>query len=152
ELVRVVQAGEAAGFDVVTFPEHLLPPPESHEALLNRSWWDLPALCSHLAAQTRRLRLYMNVCVLPYHPPVQFAKALATLDRVSNGRLILGVGTGWYEQEFERLGIPFAERGDITDEYARAMLELWTAERPSFEGRYVSFREVSFYPKPLQKP
>jgi len=152
ELVRVVRAGEAAGFDVIGFPEHLMPPPESHEALVNRSWWDLPALCSYLAAHTERLRFYMNVSVLPYHPPVQFAKALATLDRVSNGRLILGVGTGWYEAEFERLGIPYAERGAITDEYARAMIELWTAERPHFEGRYVSFRDVSFEPKPVQKP
>ena len=104
ELLRVVQAGEAAGFDVATFADHLMPPPESHEALVNRTWWDLPALCAFLAARTRRLRFYMNVLVLPYHPPIQFAKALATLDRVSNGRLLVGVGTGWYEEEFERLG------------------------------------------------
>lgn len=92
ELVRVLQAGEAAGFDVVTLPDHLLPPPESHEALVNRRGWDLPALCAYLAAHTRRLRFYLNVTVLPYHPPIQFAKALATLDRVSNGHLIVGVG------------------------------------------------------------
>ena len=152
ELLRVMRAGEASGFDVATFADHLMPPPESHEALLNQSWWDLPALCSFLAAHTRRVRFYMNVLVLPYHPPVQLAKSLATLDRVSNGRLIVGVGTGWYEEEFERLGLRFAQRGDITDEYARAMIELWTAERPRFRGRYVSFEDVSFYPKPVQKP
>ncbi len=152
ELVRVVQGGEAAGFDVVTFPDHLMPPPESHEALANRSWWDLPALCSFLAGRTRRVRFYMNVLVLPYHPPIQLAKALATLDHVSNGRLIVGVGTGWYEEEFQRLGLPFAERGDITDEYVRAMIELWTAERPRFRGKYVSFEDVSFHPRPLQQP
>jgi probable F420-dependent oxidoreductase len=152
DLVRVVQAGEAAGFGVVTFADHLMPPPESHESLVNRSWWDLPALCSFLSAKTRWLRFYMNVLVLPYHPPIQLAKALATLDQVSKGRLIVGVGTGWYQEEFERLGIPFAERGDITDEYVRAMIELWTSERPRFQGRYVRFENVSFYPKPVQRP
>jgi probable F420-dependent oxidoreductase len=152
DLLRVMRAGEAAGFDVATFPDHLLPPPESHEALVNRSWWDLPALGAFLAAHTQRVRFYFNVLVLPYHPPIQLAKSLATLDRVSNGRLIVGVGTGWYEDEFARLGLPFAERGAITDEYARAMIELWTAERPRFRGKYVSFENVSFYPKPVQKP
>jgi probable F420-dependent oxidoreductase len=152
DLVRVVRAGEAAGFGVVTFADHLLPPPASHEALVNRSWWDLASLCSFLAAHTRQLRFYLNVLVLPYHPPIQLAKSLASLDRLSNGRLLVGAGTGWYEEEFERLGLPFAERGDMTDEYARAMIELWTAERPRFRGKYVSFEDVSFYPKPVQKP
>jgi probable F420-dependent oxidoreductase len=152
DLVRVVQAGEAAGFDVVGFPEHLLPPPESHETLFNRTWWDLPALCAYLAAKTTTIEFYLSVLVLPYHPPVQLAKALATLDQVSKGRVIVGVGAGWYEEEFQRLGLPFARRGDITDEYIRAMIELWTAEKPAFEGEFVSFRDVSFYPKPYRQP
>jgi probable F420-dependent oxidoreductase len=80
------------------------------------------------------------------------AKALATLDVLSNGRIELGIGAGWMEAEFKRLGIPFAERGAITDEYLRAMIALWTEEYPSFHGKYVSFENVSFFPKPMQKP
>jgi probable F420-dependent oxidoreductase len=152
ELARVVQAGERAGFDIVHFPEHLLPPLSSHEALYNRTWWDLSVLCAFLAARTERIRFHLSVLVLPYHPPVQLAKALVTLDHVTNGRILVGVGAGWYEEEFEQLGIPFAERGAITDEYVEAMIELWTAEEPRFEGKYVSFENVSFYPKPVQKP
>ena len=83
---------------------------------------------------------------MPYHPPVQLAKALVTLDLMSGGRIRLGVGAGWMRAEFRRLGIPYEERGAITDEYLRAMRELWTAERPSFAGRYVSFDDVSFPP------
>ena len=152
DLVRVVKAGEDAGFDILSFPEHLLPPPASHELLHNRSWWDLPALCSFLAAHTTRLRFMFGVSVLPYHEPITFAKALATLDQVSKGRLILGVGAGWYEEEAERLGYRFAERGAITDEYLAAIKELWTSDDPKFDGKYVSFEDVSFYPKPVQQP
>ena len=152
DLVRVVKAGEEAGFDIASFAEHLFPPPASHELLHNRTWWDLPALCSFLAAHTSRVRFMFGVSVLPYHEPITFAKALATLDQVSNGRLILGVGSGWYEEEAKNLGYSFAERGAITDEYLAAIKELWTSENPSFKGKYVSFEDVSFYPKPVQKP
>lgn len=152
ELVRVVTAAESAGFDVVQFPEHMLPPRDSPAMLHNRTWWDLPSLFSFLAAKTTTIRFLLGVSVLPNHQPVNFAKALATLDHVSNGRLILGVGTGWYEDEAHRLGYRFAERGAITDEYLAAMRELWTSDDPRFDGEYVSFADVSFYPKPVQKP
>jgi probable F420-dependent oxidoreductase len=151
ELARVVKAGEDAGFDIVNFPYHLLPPHSSHEALHNRSWWDTTVLAGYLAGVTSRLR-FLTTWVLPYYPPVQLAKAIATLDNVSNGRVIVSVGAGWYEEEFAQLGVPFAERGPITDEYLEAMIELWTADEPRFDGRYVSFEGVSFYPKPVQKP
>jgi probable F420-dependent oxidoreductase len=83
---------------------------------------------------------------------VALAKALATLDVVSNGRVSCGVGAGWMRAEFRRLGIPFEQRGAITDEYLRAMKQLWTSDAPSFTGRYVSFEDVSFFPKPVQQP
>lgn len=152
ELVHVVQVAEAAGFDVVQFPEHVLPPRSSVELLRNRTWWDLPALFSFLAARTTTIRFLLGVAVLPNHEPVGFAKALATVDQLSNGRLMLGVGSGWYEEEARRLGYSFAERGAITDEFLAAIIELWTADDPRFHGRYVSFEDVSFHPKPLQRP
>lgn len=152
ELVRVVRAAESAGFDVVQFPEHVLPPQASVELLGNRTWWDLPALFAFLAARTTTVRFLLGVSVLPNHEPVGFAKALATVDHLSGGRLLLGVGSGWYEAEAERLGYPFAERGAITDEYLAAIVALWTADDPHFDGRYVSFADVSFHPRPLQRP
>jgi probable F420-dependent oxidoreductase len=81
------------------------------------------------------------------------AKALATLDVLSGGRLVVGVGVGWMREEFEALGLPpFEERGAVTDEYIRAFKELWTSDNPHFEGKYVSFDNISFLPKPVQKP
>ncbi|SHL07720.1 probable F420-dependent oxidoreductase, Rv2161c family [Pseudonocardia thermophila] len=152
DLVRVVRAAESAGFDVVQFPEHVLPPRGSVALLGNRTWWDLPTLFAFLAARTSTIRFLLGVAVLPNHEPIGFAKALATLDQLSGGRLLLGVGSGWYAAEADRLGYPFAERGAITDEYLAALVELWTSDDPSFAGRYVSFSDVCFAPRPLQRP
>jgi probable F420-dependent oxidoreductase len=152
DLAKVVRRADELGYFSVSFPEHILPPTEAGELLGNDHWPDGPTLAAFLAGVTTRIRFSMGVSVLPYHPPVQYAKQLATLDVVTKGRVILGVGTGWYEEEFEQLGIPFAERSAITDEYLRAILELWTSDSPTFSGRYVSFEDVSFYPKPVQKP
>ena len=152
ETVAVVKRADELGYYAVTFPEHLLPPTWADRDLRNRTWYDIPTLAAFLAAETHSIRFYMNVLVLPYYHPVRLAKALATLDVASNGRVIAGIGAGWLEDEFERLGIPFAERGAMTDEYLRAVLELWTSDAPSFAGRYLSFSDVSFFPKPLQRP
>jgi probable F420-dependent oxidoreductase len=150
--VATVELGEELGYDAVALPEHLLPPAWPDAPAHTKVWHDQVALASFLAARTTRLRLLTSVLVVPYHPPVQLAKALATLDLLSGGRIRLGVGEGWMRAEFRRLGIPFEERGAITDEYLRAMRELWTAERPSFSGRYVSFDDVSFLPRPGHIP
>lgn len=94
----------------------------------------------------------MSALVLPYHHPVRIAKALATLDVISKGRVLCGIGVGWMEDEFNRLGVPFTERGAITDEYLRAMQVLWTEETPRFIGRYVAFAEARSEQKPVQRP
>jgi probable F420-dependent oxidoreductase len=152
EIAEVVAEAEELGFDFVTLPEHLLTPTWPTADLSTKYWYDLPTLAAFLAGATTRIRFLTSVMVLPYHPPVQMAKALATLDVLSNGRIELGIGAGWMEAEFKRLGIPFTERGAITEEYLRAMIALWTEESPSFHGSYVSFENVSFFPKPVQKP
>ena len=91
--------------------------------------------------------------IIPYRNPILTAKMLATLDMLSKGRLILGAGVGWMEEEFELLDTPpFAERGAVTDEYLRAFIELWTKDDPQFDGKYVSFSGITFLPKPVQKP
>jgi probable F420-dependent oxidoreductase len=152
EMLETVIEAEELGFDVVTLPEHLLPPEWPAAEMSTKFWYDLPTLGAFLAGATRRIRFLTSVMVIPYHPPVQTAKALATFDYLSGGRVMLGVGAGWMKAEFRRLGIPFEARGAITDEYLRAMIELWTSDSPTFHGKWVEFEDVSFYPKPVQRP
>jgi len=152
ELVETVMLAEELGYETVGLPEHLLPPDSSATPDWMKVWYDQAVLGAFLAARTSEIMLMPGVHVVPYHPPVQAAKALATLDIVSGGRLRLAVGIGWYQGEFERLGVPFRKRGAITDEYLRAMKELWTSDQPHFAGTFVSFSEVSFLPRPSAIP
>ena len=149
EMAAVARSGEELGFDALMFPEHLLPPAWPTADMATKLWYDFPTLAGYMAAVTSRLQLLSAVTVIPYHHPVGFAKALATLDEASQGRVRLGAGTGWMRAEFRRLGLPFEERGAITDEYLAAMKELWSSDAPRFAGKYVAFDDVSFFPKPM---
>src|SRR5205823_9581546 len=103
-------------------------------------------------AHTSRLRLGTGILVMPHHNPVLLAKALATLDLISGGRLIAGFAGGYVEAEFRALGVAFKERGAITDEYLQAIRVLWTEEVPRFAGRFAAFDGIRFEPKPRQRP
>jgi probable F420-dependent oxidoreductase len=92
------------------------------------------------------------VLVLPYRHPLYWARVAASIEQLSNGRLIMGVGVGWMREEFAALGVPFAERGRMTDEQLESMQLLWTEEHVSFAGQFYHFDDVAFYPKPLQRP
>ena len=105
-----------------------------------------------VAMCTTRARLGCSVFILGHRHPVVMAKMLASLDALSNGRLICGVGVGWWQQELEILGVPFKSRGRQADEIVRVFKELWTAERPAFDGEFFRFRDIGFAPKPVQKP
>jgi len=107
---------------------------------------------SFVAARTTRVRLGTSVLVLPYHNAVRLAKTAATLDVLSGGRLILGVGVGSVEQEIEAMGSRFKERGAISDEAIAVMRTLWSEEDPRFDGAYHRFAGMKFSPKPVQKP
>jgi probable F420-dependent oxidoreductase len=112
-----------------------------------------PLTClAFLAACTSRISLGMSVMVLPYRSPLHAAKIATTIDHLSRGRLILGVGVGWMAEEFEALGAPFADRGPVADEQLEVIGRLWRDERPSFEGRFYRFQEVGFSPRPFQDP
>ncbi len=152
ELRDTVVEAEALGFGAVLLPEHLLPPHWPTAELSARYWYDTTVLAAYLGGATRRIRFLTSVMVVPYHPPVQTAKALATLDVLTGGRVLLGAGTGWMKAEFRRLGIDFDRRAAITDEYLRAMIELWTSDSPTFNGQFVKFDDVSFLPRPVQQP
>jgi probable F420-dependent oxidoreductase len=103
-----------------------------------------------LAASTESVRLGTSVLVLTLHSPVVVAKRVATLDALSRGRALLGVGIGWQVEEYTAVGVPYAQRGARLDEYVDALRALWGAEFASFDGRFVAFERVSSLPKPVQ--
>jgi probable F420-dependent oxidoreductase len=163
-MARFALEGEAMGYDYLTLSDHIVIPsdiqaryPYSETGefpLLGRgNWYEQLTSAAYIAAKTSRIRLVTSVMVVPHRPAVLTAKILATIDLLSNGRLIVGCGTGWMQEEFQALGAPpFAERGAVTDEYLAAFVELWTSEAPRFEGRFVRFGEIIMAPKPVQKP
>ena len=108
---------------------------------------------AHLAAITKKARILPSVMVVPYRDPILTAKLVSTIDVMSGGRVTLGCGAGWMEEEFIAVNAPpFKERGKVTDEYIMAFRELWSAENPKFKGEYTEFSEIFFAPKPVQTP
>ena len=152
---RVARAAEAAGFESLWGGEHVVLPdpqaPPSPMAPLDRIVDPVVAL-AFLAAHTTRVRLGTGIIILPQRTPLVLAKQLATLDVLSNGRLILGVGVGYLEPEFRALGAPFADRGRVTDEYLAAMRAIWTQDKPTYRGRFATFDNVQARPRPVQTP
>ena len=151
DILRVAQRADELGYHHLSVPEHVIMV-EERMGYLGPRWPDAISTLAFLAGATRRIRLVNSVLVLPYHNPVICAKAFATIDYLSSGRTILGVGVGHLEREFAILNVPFRERGPMTDEYLRAIKELWTSDRPAFQGRFVQFDRVAFEPKPVQRP
>jgi probable F420-dependent oxidoreductase len=117
-----------------------------------KPYYEPLTLLSYVAAITQRVRLGTSVLVLPYHHPIRLAKTAATLDVLSGGRVVLGVGVGAVPQESDAMGSPYAERGAMTDEAIAIMKELWTQAEPRYEGKYHRFSGMPFAPKPLQQP
>ena len=160
----MAQRAETLGYDSIWFSDHIVIPRNVRAAYPyaidgvstfspDRPIHEVLSILTYLAGCTERIRLGPNVLIVPYRPPVYTAKQLAMLDVLSGGRLTVGVGAGWMEEEFEALGVePFAERGAVTDEYLRAFKALWTEENPTFNGKYCQFSEIGFWPKPVQKP
>jgi probable F420-dependent oxidoreductase len=164
DMTRIAVEGEAMGFDYLTFTDHVvLPdtkvpgypysesgefyedaPTERHEQLIGMAY---------IAAKTARVRLVAAVLVVPHRPAVLAAKMLATLDVLSGGRLVVGIGAGWLKTEFDAVvTTPYPERGAVTDEYIDAFKLLWTERSPRFAGRYTKFDGIVLEPKPVQRP
>lgn len=150
-VVRIAQHADTLGFDWLAVPEHIIMTSEM-APLMGPRWPEAVSTIAFLAGATKRIRVVNTILVLPYHNPVILAKAISTLDFLSGGRIILGVGAGHLAREFQILRVPRNERGHITDEYLEAIKVLWASERPAFRGRYVEFDEIAFEPKPVQKP
>ena len=156
DLAGVVECGQAAerlGYESVWVGEHVVlidpqerpspQPPTAHML-------DPLVVLSHLAAATTTLRLGTGIVVLPLRNPVVLAKQVASLDVLSDGRLILGIGVGYVPGEFEAVGVPFQRRGRVADEAIDAMRSLWCDDQPVAEGEFFSFAGVQSYPRPVQ--
>ena len=166
-LADIAKQGDRLGFYCMVMPDHILQPNQVDSTYPysltgdilaagqsgDGEWPEQITTLAYLAGVTERIRLVTSVMIIPYRNPILTAKMLSTLDMLSKGRLILGAGVGWMEEEFELLDAPpFAERGAVTNEYLEAFIELWTKDDPKFEGKYVNFSNITFLPKPVQKP
>jgi probable F420-dependent oxidoreductase len=146
---RVAEAAEELGFDSVWTTEHVVVGPDAvdpygrvYDPLITLGW---------IAGWTRRVRLGTSIAILPLHNPFRLAKEAATLQELCGGRFSLGVGVGWYRDEYEFMGVEFEGRGRRADEALRLMRALWAGES-SFEGRFWSFREATAEPRPSPPP
>src|SRR5207245_10175382 len=128
---------EELGLDGIFVPDHILAKPATTQHY-GPSWPDPFSLLAYLAGRTRRIQLGASVIVLPYRNALVAAKAAATVDQASGGRFIFGVGVGWDEEEFRDLGLPFRERGRMSDDYLRAIMAAWPPDVPEYMRRYLT--------------
>ena len=150
EVLRLGPEAEQMGYDSIWVMDHLFNTGYIRERLDDKPYYHPMATLSYMSATTSRVKLGTSVLVLPYHNPVELAKYAATLDQMSDGRVILGVGAGAMTEEFEALGIPMRERGSLTNESIALMRELWTNHSPEYHSRRWDLRDLRFSPKPVQ--
>lgn len=138
ELAAIAETADRLGYHHLTCGEHIALPAVEHQRRGMR-YWDPLATLGYLAARTQRIRLATNVLVLGYHHPLEIAKRYGTLDKVSNGRLILGVGVGSLKEEFDLLGAPYDDRGPRGDDALRALRASLSVPEPAYHGEFYSF-------------
>ena len=154
-MLRVAQAAEQAGLESVWTGEHVvLPDPRvaPSPSAPQTPFLDPLIALSHIAAHTTRLLLGTGIIILPQRNPIVLAKELASVDVVSKGRLIFGLGAGYLEPEFRAIGAPFEQRGAVTDEAIGVLKALWTMKEPIYQGQFFSFEGIDAQPRPVQKP
>jgi probable F420-dependent oxidoreductase len=162
-LMQAAQQAESLGFDSVWAADRIIIPwqidtayPYSKEATFivppDRPFFEPLTCLAFLAGCTERIQLGMSVLVLPYRHPLYWAKIATTIDQLSNGRLVMGVGVGWMEEEFAAMGAPFKDRGKVSDEQLTLINHLWQDDHITFHGPHYPINDIAFSPKPLQKP
>ncbi|WP_407565515.1 TIGR03619 family F420-dependent LLM class oxidoreductase [Streptomyces sp. 184] len=152
DLAEVARAADRLGFGYVACCDHVAVP-ERLAAAIGTTWYDPVATLAYLAGITRRVRLLSHVAIVGLRHPLAVAKQYATLDHLSGGRLVLGVGAGYVREEFEALGVDFARRGAVLDESMDALrAALGPAEFPAYEGELFAFRGLGQQPRPVQRP
>jgi probable F420-dependent oxidoreductase len=150
DLVAVAAAAEAAGAFFGAVCDHVAVPLNDYTRHMTPDWYDTVATLSYLAARTTTMRLLSNVYIASYRHPLTTSKAFLTLDHLSGGRAILGVGAGHVEAEFDALGVPFAERGEVTNEAIDAIRAAFESEYSSFSGTYFEYADVGQRPRPVR--
>jgi probable F420-dependent oxidoreductase len=162
DLSTILETAERAGFSSAMVADHVILPTKIESPypytvagnfVSEGECLEQLALMSFVAGRTERLRIVSSVMIVPHRNPVFNAKALATIDVLSGGRLTVGIGVGWMEEEFRALhAADFKQRGAVTDEYVAIFKKLWTGEPVSHSGRFYSFEEVRCQPRPVQTP
>jgi probable F420-dependent oxidoreductase len=158
-LVKFAERAEDLGFHALYMSDHIVIPPKiESDYPYNEAGFDEPmetleliTTLAYVAAITRKIELMTAVLVVPYRNPVLTAKMLANVDILSGGRLIVGLGVGWMEEEFRALNAPFENRGKLVDEYVKVFRELWSSDAPNFAGEFVEFENITLLPKPSQR-
>ena len=162
-LMQAARQAESLGYDSVWAADRIIIPweikttyPYSKEATFivppDRPFLEPLTCLAFLAGCTEKIQLGMSVMVMPYRHPLYWAKIATTIDQLSSGRLIMGVGVGWMEEEFVAMGAPFDERGKVSDEQLTLLKQLWTEEHITFHSKYYQIDNIAFSPKPFQKP
>ena len=163
-VLNLAQKAEQLGYSSLFVTDHVVLPTASKSFYpyhpsgqfpggMDQDYLEPLTLMTYLAAATKKIRLGTSVLIIPYRNPLVTAKMLASLDVLSGGRVILGAGVGWLQEEFVALGAPpFGERGRVSDEYLRLMRECWAKDQIDFKGTYYRVSDIVFLPKPLQKP
>ena len=162
-LTQAAQQAESLGYDSVWAADRIIIPweiktvyPYSKQASFivppDRPFLEPLTCLAFLAGCTEKIQLGMSVMVMPYRHPVYWAKIATTIDHLSMGRLIMGVGVGWMAEEFNAMNAPFKERGKVSDEQLKLLKSLWKDDRVNFEGDYYRFSNIAFNPKPFQTP
>src|SRR5207249_3575871 len=162
-LMNAARRPGTQGFDAVWSADSVLTPwqlntpypySENHEFIVppDRPFLDSFTCLAFLAGCTEKITLGIAVLVLPYRHPLYWTRVAASIERLSGGRLIMGVGVGWMKEEFAALGVSFKDRGRMTDEQLEIISRLWTEEHISYTGQFYSFQDAAFYPKPIQQP
>ena len=160
---RFVKRAEELGFESVLAGDHIVLPTEgtdqypytadgSFSRPAEEPFLETMTMLGYMAACSETIKLGSTVIILPYRNPVVQAKMFASLDVLSNGRMICGVGVGWLEKEFDILGVPYDQRGPMSDEFLQIFKILWTEPNPEFHGKFYNIDGIQFYPKPVQKP
>ena len=160
--VQIAQRAEQLGYDSLWVFQRLLyalEPQNDYPPMPGQPWpkafesvMDPIVTLAYVAGATSTIRLGTSILIMPYYSPIVMAKALATLDLVSSGRLHVGLGVGWSKDEFEAVGVPFGQRGKRGDEFIACLKAIWTQEEVEFRGQYYSVPRSKIGPKPIQKP
>lgn len=163
DIMDVARAAERLDFDSVWMFDHLFTPADlqskypysrdgSYAMSADDPFYDPLALYGVIAGATEKIRIGTGVMIAAYRHPIVLGKALATIERFARGRIVLGLGRGWMQEEFDALGVPFERRGKRLEEYIKALRAIWSGEHSTFDGEFYSWGEAGFLPAPTTKP